>query len=69
MSSPPKALRLVAENVPEDLAAYSHWVPWRWEKRGGRWTKVPINAASGTRASSTDPSTWSDFEEAVRYAR
>ena len=69
MSSPPKALRFVAENVPGDLAAFGHWVPWRWEHRGGRWTKVPVGAASGLRASSTDPSTWAAFEEAVRYAR
>ncbi len=68
-SRPPKALRLAVENVPEDLAASDRWVGWRWELRNGKWTKVPVNAASGARASSTDPSTWSAFEEAVRYAR
>ncbi len=66
---PPEALSLVIEEVPDDLAAPDHWVAWGWEYRSGKWTKVPINPASGARASSTDPSTWSGFEEAVRWWR
>lgn len=65
----PEALPIIIENFPADLVALDHWGPWRWEFRGGKWTKVLINAATGRRASSTDPSTWSPFEQAVRYAR
>jgi len=66
---PPEALPLVIDNVPDELAAPDHWVAWGWEYRNGKWTKVPVNAASGARASSDDPSTWSPFEEAVEYAQ
>jgi primase-polymerase (primpol)-like protein len=69
VSTPPEALRFIVDNVPSDLKGWNGWVPWRWEFRGGKWTKVLVNAASEARASSTDPSTWSVFEEAVRYAR
>ena len=65
----PNALPLIVENIPEDLAAFDHWAGWRWEFRGGKWTKVLVNAASGRRASSTDPSTWTTFEQAVQHAR
>lgn len=65
----PDTLALIAGNIPEDLAAFDNWVPWRWEHRNDRWTKAPLNAATGKRASSTNPSTWTTFESAVRYAR
>ncbi len=65
---PPEALPLVVENVPSDLTEWNRWVAWRLEFRSGKWTKVPVNAASGARASSTDPSTWSAFEKALRCA-
>ncbi len=69
MTAPPEALPLVPENVPNEIKGADRWVGWRWEKRDGNWTKVPINIVGGARASSTDPGTWSSFEEAVRYAQ
>ena len=27
--------------VPDDLTELDQWVPWRYEKRNGKWTKVP----------------------------
>ena len=66
---PPFTLPLISEGIPGELKSEDRWVCWRWELRDGKWTKVPINAASGARASSTDSSTWSTFEEAIRYAR
>lgn len=65
----PRALPLIPDGIPGELKSEDRWVCWRWETRGGKWTKVPTNAASGRRANSTDPSTWSAFEEAVRHAR
>jgi hypothetical protein len=67
--------------VPAELRARPQWVVWRSERRDGKPTKVPYvarpplnrGAASGTRrcwrASTTDPSTWRSFEEAVSLAR
>jgi putative DNA primase/helicase len=42
------------------------WVVWKLETRHGQPTKVPYQAARpSTRASSTDPTTWSDFQTAL----
>ncbi len=41
---------------------------WRWELRDGKWTKVPINPATGRRADSTAPATWGEFEQALARA-
>ena len=55
------------EAIPALLRERPHWVCWRYETRAGdpKPTKVPINARTGTRASSTDPTTWSPFAEAL----
>lgn len=43
------------------------WVAWRLEQRDDKPTKVPYNARTGARASSTDPHTWATFEEACAF--
>jgi putative DNA primase/helicase len=67
--------------IPAELRERPQWVVWRSEKRDGKLTKVPYvarppqdrGAASGTRkrwpASSTDPSTWRSYLEAVEIAK
>lgn len=52
-------------NVPDKLKMLPQWLLWRSESKseGGR-TKVPYRV-DGRRASSTNPATWTDFEEAV----
>ena len=67
--------------IPAELRARKQWVLWRYEKRDGKPTKVPLvarppkdrGAASGVQrrfpASTTDPSTWRSFEEAVTLWR
>jgi primase-polymerase (primpol)-like protein len=53
------------QNIPDALKVMPHWVLWRYEFRTGRWTKVPLRADDPSRrASSTDESTWSRFEQA-----
>lgn len=42
------------------------WLCWRFERREGKQTKVPISPHTGSRASSTDPATWASFSEAVQ---
>lgn len=53
------------ENVPAELRREPRWVCWRREERGGKTTKLPVDAHTGRMAKSTDPATWATFEEAV----
>jgi hypothetical protein len=50
-----------------ELATTPAWVCWRLEHRKNRWTKPPYTPA-GSPASSTDPSTWSSFDECFTAA-
>jgi hypothetical protein len=58
-------------NALAPLIALPHWVIWRWEtNKDGKRTKVPYRPARpNTKASSTDPRTWSDFDTAVAAAK
>jgi hypothetical protein len=47
-----------------DLAHLPRWMLWRAETRDGRTAKVPYQP-NGRRASSTDPTTWCDYETAA----
>ncbi len=53
------------ERIPASLRELPQWVCWRYITRGGKATKCPVNPQSGRRASSTNPSTWASFDEAV----
>ena len=53
------------EHIPAELRVLPQWVGWRQEQRGGKSTKVPVNAHTGELASSTDPATWSSFDDAL----
>lgn len=54
------------ENIPQELKQLNQWVCWRVEKRNGKLAKAPINAKTGGYAMSNNPSTWTDFETAVK---
>ena len=65
----PVALPVAPDRIPGELKAIPNWVGWRYEwrvdKRGeGKWTKPPHHVDGGL-ASSTDPATWTRFEEAL----
>ncbi len=51
--------------VPPALRAEPRWVCWKLVERGGKRTKLPVNAMTGEMADSTDPATWCDFDMAV----
>lgn len=52
--------------IPTELRELPQWVLWRHEQRDGKRTKVPYQAAAPARqASTTDPSTWATFEQAL----
>jgi primase-polymerase (primpol)-like protein len=46
--------------IPESMKQKNQWVCWRLDGR----KKLPFNARTGTMASSTDQSTWSDYQTA-----
>ena len=61
----PKALSVMAENIPADLKRLNQWVVWRYElNKDNEWTKVPCQI-NGRNASTTDPTTWTDFPRAL----
>ena len=52
-------------SIPSALMARDQWVVWRSEDRGGKPTKVPYAALTGTLARSDDPATWCSFDAAL----
>ena len=52
-------------HVPAALRERPQWVCWKYIKRDGKPTKCPVNSRDGGRADSTDPSTWTSFDDAV----
>lgn len=62
----PTALPVRFDAIPAELRAIPRWVMWRYEVRDNKWTKPPYSV-TGRPASSTDPSTWADFDR-VRSA-
>ena len=66
----PRPLPVQFNNIPDELKACPQWVGWRYEwrtdKKGeGKWTKPPYQP-NGNPAKSTDPNTWSSFEDVRR---
>ncbi|AWR85667.1 DUF927 domain-containing protein [Meiothermus taiwanensis] len=52
-------------SVPSSLRSLNQWVLWRFVERDGKRTKAPYQP-SGKPARSNDPTTWTDFESAVK---
>jgi len=71
LESPPIGEIIFPERPPEEsiipsaLRDLRRWLCWREEERGGDLTKVPYDAKTGRPASSTDASTWTDFDTAL----
>ncbi|MCD8294894.1 MAG: DUF3849 domain-containing protein [Clostridia bacterium] len=63
--------RQLRENVPEEMKAKPNWVVLRTRpnERTGRLDKFLIDPNTGKYAESDNPSTWTDFETAMEYAR
>ena len=56
-------LKPEAGNIPAGLKALDQWVLWRAQvKPNGKRSKVPYTAATSRCASSTDATTWSDWD-------
>jgi putative DNA primase/helicase len=61
--------------IPQELRTRAAWVTWRYEKEGKPVskdtegaTKIPYNARTGHKASSTNPNTWTSFADALKAA-
>lgn len=52
-------------SIPQELKNIKAWVVWKLEKKNESETKIPYQL-NGQRASSTDPNTWTSYEEALR---
>ena len=53
-------------NIPAELKANASFCLWKLEKRNGKPTKVPYNPVTGGMAKTNDPSTFSDFNTAMK---
>lgn len=53
--------------VPEALKSYNNWVLWKLEQKPDKAKpdKIPYDARTGRRASSTDAATWADYHTAA----
>lgn len=52
-----------------ELRERHQWVAWNyvWKSERGKWDKPPVNARTGGMGSSTDPATWSPYEQAADH--
>lgn len=53
-------------NIPDALKRNASFCVWKMEKRSGRPTKVPYNPKTGNMAKTNDPSTFADFNTAMK---
>ena len=53
-------------NIPDVLKQTAPFCVWKLEKRSGRPTKVPYNPRTGAMARTNDPSTFADFNTAMK---
>lgn len=57
-------------NIPRELRNIKAWVVWKfvWNESRGCWTKILYSPHTGQPASSTDPTTWSNFDYTAHIA-
>ena len=53
-------------NIPKELKTNASFCLWKLEKRSGKPTKVPYNPRTGQLAKTNDPSTFGDFNTAMK---
>ncbi len=61
----PPPLVVNVESIPEFLTTQNRFVGWRWHWKKTKWDKPPLRLTGRGAASSTDPSTWGTFSQAV----
>lgn len=56
------------ETIPEELKQCRNWVVWKYVRRGGKKTKIPVDPKTDRNAKSNGPDTWADFSTAEAAA-
>lgn len=64
MSAKPNVLAVAPESIPQALKVIPRWVVWKLMLDGKKWKKIPYQT-NGRIAKSTDPNTWSTYEDAL----
>lgn len=64
----PRADRVRAEDIPQELIDRFQWVCWDWAWHGNKWRKPPLSPITGAAASEMDPRTWASFDQARAFA-
>lgn len=56
------------EQIPEELRSLKSWGLYKriWQQEKNKYTKIPYSALTGTKTSSTEPSQWVTFNEALQ---
>jgi hypothetical protein len=69
--TPPRPIPIqpLLEYIPAELRERPQWVGWKYELDGSKWTKVPYDAETGLKASTTNRKTWRSFESAAEAYR
>jgi hypothetical protein len=61
----PPVIPLRVDTIPSELRSTPRWICWRYELEAGTWRKKPKRTDGHGNASSTNPSTWSTFDQAA----
>ena len=59
------------EQIPQEIKALPNWICWDAvpdPKSHSGIRKIPINPRTGGKAMSNNPSTWTDYDTAVRIS-
>jgi primase-polymerase (primpol)-like protein len=67
MIARPQALPVNFGGIPDDIRAHPDWVLWGYIFEDGVWKKMPFTT-SIKRASTSDPKTWTSFDEVWDFA-
>jgi putative DNA primase/helicase len=59
-------MSVTVSKIPQELKDRNQWICWYTEMRDGKETKIPADPDTGSRASTTDPSTWSSLMNALK---
>jgi hypothetical protein len=60
----------MVSGIPRALVGRPQWVCWHLRPGpDGKWTKVPVQPRTGLNASTTNPTHWGTFEEAIARQR
>lgn len=64
------AITIKDKNIPDELKVLCQWVCWQGKPLdNGKLSKIPMDPKTGRASSTTDPTTWGEFHEALANHR